>query len=114
MNKITIKVGQQVDLDVNVAGEPPPAITWTLKDQLLQSNEQIRVDVSDYNTKFLIFRATRAYSGVYTINAKNSQGEDTAEVEILILGKLLFERCIIAYHQSTWSTRQTEQAQGSA
>jgi hypothetical protein len=35
----------------------------------------------------LIFRATRAQSGVYTITATNSQGEDKAEIEILILGK---------------------------
>ena len=32
LQKVTIKVGLQVNLDVNVAGEPPPAITWTLKD----------------------------------------------------------------------------------
>ena len=46
------------------------------------------MDNSDYNTKFLIFRATRALSGVYTITATNSQGEDKAEVEILILSNL--------------------------
>ncbi len=86
LNNITIKVGQQVDLDVNVAGEPAPAITWTLKEKQLQSNDQIRVDVFDYNTKFLIFRATRAYSGVYTIDAKNEHGVDQATIEILILG----------------------------
>ena len=55
--------------------------------QEVQSTEQIRVDNSDYNTKFLIFRATRALSGVYTITARNSQGDDRAEVEILILSK---------------------------
>lgn len=55
--------------------------------QEVQSTEQIRVDNSDYNTKFLIFRATRALSGVYTITARNSQGDDQAEVEILILSK---------------------------
>ena len=61
----------------------------------MQSTEQLRVDNSDYNTKFLIFRATRALSGIYTITARNSQGEDQAEVEILILGKhlLIFLVC---------------------
>ena len=32
LKPMSIKVGQQVNLDVNVAGEPPPTITWTLKD----------------------------------------------------------------------------------
>ena len=31
LQKVTIKVGLQVSLDVNVAGEPPPTITWTFK-----------------------------------------------------------------------------------
>jgi len=32
LKTVSIKVGQQVNLDVNVAGEPAPTITWTLKD----------------------------------------------------------------------------------
>jgi hypothetical protein len=34
LQKVTIKVGLQVNLDVNVAGEPPPTITWTLNDNV--------------------------------------------------------------------------------
>jgi hypothetical protein len=67
--------------------------------QEVQSNEQVRVDNSDYNTKFLIFRATRALSGVYTITATNSQGEDKAEVEILILGKTFVRSKLLIFHQ---------------
>ena len=32
--KVAVKVGLQVSLDVNVAGEPPPTITWTFKDNV--------------------------------------------------------------------------------
>lgn len=33
-------------------------------------------------------KASRAESGKYTIIAKNSVGEDTAEIDITILGKI--------------------------
>ena len=44
------------------------------------------MDNIDYNTKFFIMRAKREHSGMYTIKAKNSVGEDVAEVEITVLG----------------------------
>lgn len=43
----------------------------------------------DYNTKLMIIKAVRAHSGIYTIKAKNSVGEDTATFDITILGKNL-------------------------
>jgi len=41
----------------------------------------------EYNTKLMIIKALRAHSGLYTIKAKNSVGEDTATFDITILGK---------------------------
>lgn len=41
----------------------------------------------EYNTKLMIIKALRAHSGIYTIKAKNSVGEDTATFDITILGK---------------------------
>jgi hypothetical protein len=38
LQKVTVKVGLQVNLDVNVAGEPPPTITWTFKDNVSITN----------------------------------------------------------------------------
>lgn len=43
----------------------------------------------DYNTKLMIIKAVRAHSGIYTIKAKNTVGEDTATFDITILGKSL-------------------------
>lgn len=40
----------------------------------------------EYNTKLMIIKALRAHSGIYTIKAKNSVGEDTATFDITILG----------------------------
>lgn len=82
-----MKVGLTVTLDVNIIGEPPPKVTWTFKDKELVSDDTIRIDNIDYNTKFFILKTKRAHTGKYVIKAKNEVGEDTAEVEITVLGK---------------------------
>lgn len=51
------------------------------------SDDQVRVDNIDYNTKLFVMKAKRLHSGKYTIHAKNSVGEDTAEFDITVLGK---------------------------
>lgn len=87
LKPLTIKSGLVVNLDINVAGEPPPKITWFYDGKELTSNDEITIDSSDYKTKFFISKAKRKQSGKYTIVAKNEVGEDTADLEINILGK---------------------------
>ncbi|XP_015183294.1 PREDICTED: twitchin isoform X5 [Polistes dominula] len=87
LQPITVKVGLTITLDVNIIGEPPPTVTWTFKDQELVSNDLIRIDNIDYNTKFIILKTKREQTGKYVIRAKNEVGEDVAEVEITVLGK---------------------------
>lgn len=83
----TIKVGLTLSLDVNIIGEPPPTVTWSYKGNELATDNEIRIDNIDYNTKLLILKCKRAHTGRYTIKAKNEVGEDIAEFDLLILGK---------------------------
>jgi hypothetical protein len=55
--------------------------------QELKSDDLIRIDNVDYNTKFFILRAKRIHNGKYTIIAKNSVGEDRVDFDITVLGK---------------------------
>lgn len=87
LQPITVKVGLTVTLDVNIIGEPPPKVTWSFDGKELVSDDTMRIDNIDYNTKFFILKTKRAHTGKYVINAKNEVGEDTAEVEITVLGK---------------------------
>lgn len=87
LQPITVKVGLTVTLDVNIIGEPPPNVTWFFKDKEIVSDDTIRVDNIDYNTKFFILKTKRAHTGKYVIKAKNEVGEDTADVEIIVIGK---------------------------
>lgn len=87
LKPITVKAGLSVSLDVKIIGEPPPEVQWIFKEKELQTSEDLRIDNVDYNTKFVMMRAKRPQSGKYTIVAKNSVGEDRADVDITVLGK---------------------------
>lgn len=87
LQPITVKVGLTVTLDVNIIGEPPPTVTWFFQDKEIVSDDTIRVDNIDYNSKFFILKTKRAHTGKYVIKAKNEVGEDTADVEIIVIGK---------------------------
>lgn len=87
LKALTVKSGLSINLDVNVAGEPPPTITWFFEGKEIKNDGDIRIDNIDYNTKFFVLKAKRNQTGKYTITAKNSVGEDTAEIDITVLSK---------------------------
>ena len=62
-------------------------MTWELAGKPLRSDDQISIENPDYLSKFVIAKAQRKHTGKYTITAKNSSGTDSAEVDILVLGK---------------------------
>lgn len=82
-----MKNGLSISLDVDIKGEPPPTVTWFFNGKEITSTDDVKIDSMDYNTKFFVLKSTRAQTGKYTITAKNSVGEDTADVEITVLGK---------------------------
>lgn len=49
MKAITIRVGQSVEFHVPVAGEPPPEMVWTFKEQTLASSDKIKVKQHSLN-----------------------------------------------------------------
>lgn len=87
---MTIKGGQTIKFDVNVIGEPPPTIIWTINESEIKATDRISLTNEDYNTKLVIRRATRAESGKFIITATNSSGRDAANVIVLVQGKFLF------------------------
>lgn len=87
LKPLTLKAGLSISLDINVQGEPPPTVQWFLGDKELVSDEEIKIDNSDYNTKFFVLRAKRIHTGKYKIVATNEVGRDEAEIDISVLTK---------------------------
>lgn len=87
LKPLTVKIGLSISLDVDIKGEPPPTVTWLFEGKELVSTDEVKIDNIDYNTKLFVLKAKRVLTGKYTIIAKNSVGEDTADIEITVLGK---------------------------
>jgi len=66
-----------------------PTTKWLLGKREVRPSERVKVNHVDYNSKLVVRMATRADSGTYTITADNINGNDTALVEVIVLGKLL-------------------------
>ncbi len=82
----TIRVGKQIFLDVDVAGEPAPDIKWFLLGKEVNATDRLSVDNVPYNTKLKIVDGKRADTGKYRIVATNEHGSDEEVVELVVLG----------------------------
>lgn len=88
LKPVIVKAGLSISLDINIKGEPAPKVEWFFNNlPLVSSEDGIKIDNIDYNTKFFVMRAQRSQSGKYTIKATNEVGEDVAELEVSVLGK---------------------------
>lgn len=87
IEEIRVRAGTDFQLNIPVSGEPPPEVTWSFKDQPVESTDRMKVDNVDYKTKFTVKRALRSDTGTYLITAKNESGTDTAEVKVTVLDR---------------------------
>lgn len=80
-------MGQLLRIEADVKGEPPPTVTWTLKEQTLRNTDRLKIENEDYKTSFILQKVKRTDTGLYTVTARNDSGVDTVEVEIQVLSK---------------------------
>lgn len=85
--EVRIKAGQAFTFDCKVSGEPAPKTKWLLRKREVYTKDNAKVTHVDYNTKIKITNATRADSGTYTVHAENANGEDSADVKVIVIDK---------------------------
>lgn len=85
LKPIVVRAGKPIRYDVDVRGEPPPTITWNVKDVVIKSEGNIEIVNIDYNTKLAINDAIRKNTGLWKVVAVNEHGRDEADVEITVL-----------------------------
>lgn len=87
LQKVVVRAGHAVKFDVDMKGEPPPTVVWSLNGTPLANGPRVKIENEDYNTKIAITDTTRKDTGVYKIKAENINGVDEAPVEVVILGE---------------------------
>lgn len=79
-----MRVGQMLRIEADIIGEPPPIVTWKLKDAVLKSMDRLKIESEDYHTTFIMSKLQRSDTGTYTVIAKNDSGTDQVDVEIQV------------------------------
>ncbi|KPU74929.1 uncharacterized protein Dana_GF19006, isoform G [Drosophila ananassae] len=85
--EVRIKAGQGFGFDCKVSGEPAPKTKWLLKNKEIHTKENLKITHIDYNTKLKVNGATRSDSGLYTVEAENENGKDSANVKVTVIDK---------------------------
>jgi predicted RNA-binding protein with TRAM domain len=82
LKEITVRVGETIEFDVDLRGEPPPDVTWSKDGKSLSDTDMLRIKNKPYKTHFYIDEAVRKDDGNYLITAVNIHGKDMAEVRV--------------------------------
>jgi len=89
LHKKVMRIGQMLRLEADIKGEPPPIVTWKLKDTVLKSMDRLKIENEDYHTMFILNKLQRSDAGTYIIIAKNDSGTDQVDVELQVCAILL-------------------------
>eukprot|EP00061_Rhincodon_typus_P018657 g47915.t1 len=83
----SVQVGQDLKIEIPIAGCPKPTITWTKDGQPLKQTTRVNVVDSDNATVLSIKESMRDDHGLYGINVANAVGQKAATIEIITLDK---------------------------
>ena len=73
-----------VSFPCQTIGEPAPDVVWTFNDVMVTSGLKYSIDSSHTLTVFNVSHASDA--GIYTCNANNIHGSDSAQAKLTIQG----------------------------
>lgn len=82
MQKKVIRTHQFIRVEIDVAGEPAPELSWSKDNKDIKEYPTIKCDYEPYKTTFLLQKSKRLDKGLYKLIAKNSSGTDEADLEI--------------------------------
>lgn len=87
LGNLKVKEGDVYFIDVSVAGEPDPTISWEFNDRSLLSTTHMSIRNEPHKSYLKNTEATRRDAGRYKIIATNKFGYDEAELEVQVISK---------------------------
>ncbi|XP_063069289.1 titin-like [Engraulis encrasicolus] len=83
----SVAVGSNLQIEVPIAGQPKPTITWTKDGARLRQTTRLNVIHTEDHTILTLTEATRDDGGTYNISVANSLGRTDANIEVITLDK---------------------------
>lgn len=82
---VTLTSGTTLKIPVKVSGLPKPSVTWSKDEKPVKPSARLTVDVVDKATTLTLKKVTREDDGLYSVQAVNEAGEDTAKFDIEVI-----------------------------
>uniref|UniRef100_A0A3B4B4Z0 Myosin binding protein C, fast type a n=1 Tax=Periophthalmus magnuspinnatus TaxID=409849 RepID=A0A3B4B4Z0_9GOBI len=83
-SKLITRVGEKVNIVIPFQGKPRPVVTWYKNGTPLE-DRSVGIRTSEVDSILFIRSTEREHSGIYTLNVKIENMEDSADIHILIV-----------------------------
>lgn len=77
-------------LEVKYTARPQPTDEWTIDGMLIQRSKRITSELTEKSASLTIKQVEFEDGGNYTIKLRNNCGEASAELNLILMGKLIF------------------------
>lgn len=86
-NTFSVKNGEDIKIEIPVAGQPAPKIEWRKDNQAVRETSRLMIVNKPTMTLLHIRHAAREHSGQYSIEVSNNAGKHVGEISLVVLEK---------------------------
>ncbi|CAH1238118.1 IGSF22 [Branchiostoma lanceolatum] len=86
-DKLIVKTGSVIILDIPFSGRPTPDIVWTKDDVEIYSGDRVTIENAATSTTLSIKNCQRSDAGNYRLALANTAGRAKADVDVVVIDK---------------------------
>lgn len=85
--EVRAKKGEDVTLKVDFTARPKPTDEWTVNGKVIKKSKKFVQTITESSATLTIYKVEDADVGDYTIKLKNSCGEASAKLNLVLMGE---------------------------
>lgn len=85
--RIKVRAGEPICVDIPMAGAPRPTVEWSRAGVKLAETSRCAWKTTDERTVLRIDVSARPDAGAYRVTAKNKHGEESGDIEVLVVDR---------------------------
>ena len=79
-------VGSSIFIEVNIAGQPRPAVSWFHNDVKVEESNRVSTEAAEGWSSLKVKATTVDDAGTYKVTAENTAGFDSSEFRVTVKG----------------------------